>query len=205
MMFSENAAHVTAQLPLSGATISGLALLVAGLWAELELHAYLVSAGSGYETRIVLLGIAYGGFLACIFMMDAGVGASVACYKDTFSKGLHDGLTQSLANYKYPERANFDFTQSTLHCCGVNNYTDWLSRQKLIPLSCCVESNQCVPANYNQIYNRGCYDVIVEHVNSNMNLIIGVAIGMAIFPLFGTILSCCLANYIKKSKYDAIN
>ena len=47
----------------------------------------------------------------CIFMMDAGVGASVVCYRDTFAKGLHDGLTQTIATYD-PQKANFDFAQS---------------------------------------------------------------------------------------------
>lgn len=57
--------------------------------------------------------IQYGGFLACIFMMDAGVGASVACYRDTFAKGLHDGLTQTLASNN-PNKDNFNFAQATV-------------------------------------------------------------------------------------------
>lgn len=44
-------------------------------------------------------------------MMDAGVGASVVCYRDTFAKGLHDGLTQTIATYD-PQKPNFDFAQS---------------------------------------------------------------------------------------------
>lgn len=46
-------------------------------------------------------------------MMDAGVAASVACYRDTFAKGLYDGLTQTINNYD-PQKANFDFAQSTV-------------------------------------------------------------------------------------------
>lgn len=46
-------------------------------------------------------------------MMDAGVGASVACYRDTFAKGLNNGLTHTITNYDQ-NKANFDFAQSTV-------------------------------------------------------------------------------------------
>lgn len=60
-----------------------------------------------------LLILQYGGFLVCIFMMDAGVGASAVCYRDTFARGLHDGLTKTIISYD-PQKANFDFAQSTV-------------------------------------------------------------------------------------------
>lgn len=47
-----------------------------------------------------------------------------------------------------------------MHCCGVNNYTDWmrLSPQRVIPISCCLDPNRCVTANYNDVYQRvSCY------------------------------------------------
>ncbi|XP_063376448.1 tetraspanin-7-like [Cydia fagiglandana] len=209
--------------------LSGLLLLIVGLWAEFDLYKYmqLSSEFSGTAPH-AMIGIAalivlvssvafsciikgqpvllyiYGGFLACIFMMDAGVGASVACYRDTFSKGLYDGLTQTLVSSDQ-HRGNFDLAQATLHCCGVSNYTDWVRVQRSIPLSCCVNPDDCITANYSHVYQAGCYKVIVEYLESNMNILIGIAIGTALFPLVGTVLSCCLASYIKKSKYDSMN
>ncbi|XP_072937089.1 tetraspanin-7-like [Epargyreus clarus] len=211
--------------------LTGLLILVVGLWAEFDLYKYMeLSPEFSGTAPHVIIGIAgliilissvafsciikgqpvllyiYGGFLACIFMMDAGVGASVACYRDTFSKGLHDGLTQTIVNYD-PKKANFDFAQSTLHCCGVANYTDWirLSSQKVIPTSCCVDPNHCVTANYNNVYQRGCFEVISDYLESNMDILVGIAIGTALLPLTGAILSCFLAHYIVKSKYDVMN
>ncbi|XP_073941976.1 tetraspanin-7-like [Choristoneura fumiferana] len=211
--------------------LSGLVLLVVGLWAQFDLHRYMeLSSEFSGTAPLVVVGLAglivlvssvafsciikgqpvllyiYGGFLACIFVMDAGVGASVACYRDTFAKGLHDGLTQTLITYD-PHKGNFDFAQANLHCCGVSNYSDWvrLSPQRTIPTSCCVDPNSCVTANYSDVYQEGCYKVIVEYLQSNMNLLMGIAIGTALFPLVGTILSCFLASYIKKSKYDVMN
>ncbi|KAL0894927.1 hypothetical protein ABMA27_013428 [Loxostege sticticalis] len=211
--------------------VTGLLLLVVGLWAEFDLYTYMeLSPEFSGTAPHVLIGIAgliilvssvafsciikgqpvllyiYGGFLACIFMMDAGVGASVACYRDTFAKGLHDGLTQTLASNN-PNKDNFNFAQATLHCCGVSNYTDWtrLSPKRVIPTSCCLDPNNCITANYKDVYQRGCYEVIVEYLTSNMDLLMGIAIGTALLPLVGTFLSCCLASYIKKSKYDVMN
>ncbi|CAH2067081.1 unnamed protein product, partial [Iphiclides podalirius] len=211
--------------------LTGLLVLVAGLWAEFDLYKYMeLSPEFSGTAPLVMIGIAslivlissiafsciikgqpvllfiYGGFLACIFMMDVGVAASVACYRDTFAKGLHDGLTQTINSYD-PHKANFDFAQSTLHCCGVSNYTDWIrsSPLKVIPMSCCVDPTHCITANYSDVYQKGCYDVIVEYLEANMDILIGIAVGTGVLPLIGSILSCLLASYIKKSKYDVMN
>ncbi|XP_032530105.2 tetraspanin-7-like [Danaus plexippus] len=211
--------------------LAGLLILVVGLWAEFDLYKYMeLSPEFSGTAPHVIIGISglivlissvafsciikgqpvllyiYGGFLVCIFMTDAGVGASVVCYRDTFAKGLHDGLTHTIVTYN-PQKPNFDFAQSTLYCCGVNNYTDWmrLSPQRVIPISCCLDPNRCVTANYNDVYQRGCYEVITEYLINNMNILIGVAVGTAVLPLVGALLSCSLARYIEKSKYDVIN
>ncbi|CAH0725996.1 unnamed protein product, partial [Brenthis ino] len=211
--------------------LTGLLILIVGLWAEFDLFKYMeLSSDFSGTAPHVIIGIAgliilissvafsciikgqpvllyiYGGFLVCIFMMDAGVGASVVCYRDTFAKGLHDGLTHTIATYD-PQKANFDFAQSKLQCCGVSNYTDWmrLSPQRVIPISCCHNTNHCVTANYSNVYQQGCYEVITEYLTNNMNILIGIAIGTATLPLLGALLSCSLAWYIKKSKYDVIN
>lgn len=66
-------------------------------------------------------------------MMDAGVGASVACYKDTFSKGLYDGLTQTLTSYD-PDKANFNFAQATVRGC---DYAIKIMVMNIRKLYCC--------------------------------------------------------------------
>ncbi|CAB3230813.1 unnamed protein product [Arctia plantaginis] len=211
--------------------LTGLLLLIVGLWAEFDLHKYMeLSPEFSGTAPHVMIGIAclivvvtsiafsciikgqpvllyiYGGFLACIFMMDAGVAVAVSCYRDTFGKSLRDGLTQTIMSANQT-KTNFDFTQETFHCCGVSNYTDWilLSPQKVIPRSCCLDLQNCVTANYSKVYQRGCYEVITEYLENNMDILVGIAIGTAFLPLIGTLLSCFLASYIKKSKYDTVN
>ncbi|XP_039763371.1 tetraspanin-7-like isoform X1 [Pararge aegeria] len=211
--------------------LTGLLILVGGLWAEFDLYKYMeLSPEFSGTAPLVIIGIAslivlissiafsciikgqpvllyiYGGFLVCIFMMDAGVGASAICYRDTFARGLHDGLTKTIISYN-PQKANFDFAQSALQCCGVSNYTDWmrLSPQRVIPISCCLDKTRCVTANYSDVFQRGCYEVLTEYLTNNLNILFGMAIGTALLPLMGALLSCSLARYIEKSKYDVIN
>lgn len=47
--------------------------------------------------------------------------------------------------------------------------------------------------------------MILEYLEKNRDMLLGLAIGTAVLPLVGAILSCWLASYIKKSKYDAMN
>ncbi|KAG7311363.1 hypothetical protein JYU34_002402 [Plutella xylostella] len=209
----------------------GLALLLAGLWAEFELHKYLeLSPELSGSVPHVLLGVAglslavssvafscivkgqpvllyaYSGFLGAISIMIAGVGMSLFCYRETFPKGLHDGLTQSVLTYD-PDRNNIDFAQANMQCCGVSNYTDWvrLSPKRVIPFSCCVDPTHCVIANYSDVYQKGCYDTMLEYMDNNMNIIVGVALGTAMLPMIGTLVACSLAEAINKAKYDEIN
>lgn len=54
-------------------------------------------------------------------------------------------------------------------------------------------------------YFQGCYEVLTEYLTDNLNILFGIAIGTALLPLLGAMLSCSLARYIEKSKYDVIN
>ncbi|KAJ2953750.1 hypothetical protein O0L34_g1377 [Tuta absoluta] len=211
--------------------LTGLVLLTVGLWALFDLYKYLeLSPEFSGTAPHVLIGIAsliivvssvafscilkgqpvllciYGAFLLCIFLMDLGVGVTVVCYKGTFSEGLRNGLTSTVMSYN-PEKVNFDFAQSTLHCCGVSNYTDWvrLSPQRVIPISCCVDPERCVIANYNDVYQKGCYETILKYLNNNISIFFGIAAGTAMLPLLGALATCVLANVLVTAKYNAMH
>ncbi|KAI5632175.1 tetraspanin family domain-containing protein [Phthorimaea operculella] len=208
----------------------GLFLLGVGLWMLLDLYKYweLSPEFSGTAPH-VLIGIAlllivttsiafsciirgqsvllflHGALLMVVFFLDLGVGVTLATYGHTFREGLHNGLTNTLMSYD-PEKVNFDFAQSALHCCGVSNYTDWvrLSPQRVIPISCCVDPQRCVIANYNDVYQRGCYETILEYLNSNSDMLIGMALATCLLPFFGSFATCVLANITTKGRYDAM-
>ncbi|RLU26086.1 hypothetical protein DMN91_002249 [Ooceraea biroi] len=52
--------------------------------------------------------------------------------------------------------------------------------------------------------STGCYNRVVDFINSNIGLVAGTAIGVAFFPLVGIFLACCLASNINKTEYEQV-
>ncbi|KAJ8949023.1 hypothetical protein NQ318_005197 [Aromia moschata] len=105
----------------------------------------------------------------------------------------------------------WDSLQTSLHCCGVDNYTDyqsneaWARGDKIIPESCCVLDDSkkpltsgCTtsPSDVNSYYMKGCYKAVMNWVMTHLNVVIGVAIGFGLIEILGIFLSFCLAKSI---------
>ncbi|XP_045367028.2 tetraspanin-33 isoform X2 [Camelus bactrianus] len=114
---------------------------------------------------------------------------------------------------------------TTFSCCGGISYKDWSqnmyfncsednpSRERCsVPYSCCLPTpNQAVintmcgqgmqALDYLEaskvIYTNGCIDRLVNWIHSNLFLLGGVALGLAIPQLVGILLSMILVNQIK--------
>ena len=63
---------------------------------------------------------------------------------------------------------SWNYLQTTLKCCGVDNYTNWENNQKftngtLLPESCCDKSSSCTTeATYNKYNTKGCLEEILR-------------------------------------------
>ncbi|KAK2858978.1 hypothetical protein Q5P01_003598 [Channa striata] len=119
-----------------------------------------------------------------------------------------------------------DFGQMEFDCCGGVTYTDWSNNMYFncskdnpstercsVPFSCCVISKEKLVVvntmcgqgkqelNYleagNYIHTSGCIDKLVNWIHSNLFLIGGIALGLAIPQLVGIFLSQILINQIK--------
>lgn len=119
-----------------------------------------------------------------------------------------------------------DFGQREFGCCGAVTYTDWSQNMYFnctqdnpsnercsVPFSCCnlSEDKQVVINTMcgagmqhleyieagDHIYTNGCIDKLVNWIHSNMFLLGGVALGLAIPQLVGILLSQILINQIK--------
>ncbi|XP_055367966.1 tetraspanin-33 isoform X2 [Betta splendens] len=118
-----------------------------------------------------------------------------------------------------------DFGQVEFNCCGGVTYTDWSqnmyfnckeenpSRERCsVPFSCCIISQDKMVINtmcghgiqeldYGEagkhIHTNGCIDKLVNWIHSNLFLIGGIALGLAIPQLVGMLLSQILINQIK--------
>lgn len=186
---------------------SGAALLaLASLGAVLAIAAVLACCctARGHPALLYL----YGAFLAVVALLELGAGASVYAYRTSLNEGFDQGLNESMAAYGQDRSKSnhIDTMQSTLHCCGNRGYTDWydLDPPKEVPLSCCKSQNKCEPQNVDEIYTEGCYNRVLDFINSNIGLVAGTAIGVAFFPLVGIFLACCLASNINKAEYEQV-
>lgn len=93
-----------------------------------------------------------------------------------------------------------------LGCCGNIDYKDWysLNPPRPVPRSCCKQPGpiRCDTQDETQIYNQGCYIKVTQYLERNMGRIAISALGVALFPLVGSILSIALAKNINKAKYE---
>ncbi|CAL1674680.1 unnamed protein product [Lasius platythorax] len=211
---------------------SGLLMLCIGIWMRIQLRDYmnmnvqgsgaallaLASLGAVLAVAAVLaccctarghpaLLYLYGAFLALVALLELGAGASIYAYRTNLNEGFDQGLNESMAAYGQDRAmsSHIDTMQSTLHCCGNRGYTDWpnMNPPKEIPLSCC-KLSECEPDDVDQIYTDGCYNRVLDFINSNIGLVAGTAIGVAFFPLVGIFLACCLASNINKAEYEQV-
>ncbi|XP_043964591.1 tetraspanin-33 isoform X2 [Gambusia affinis] len=110
-------------------------------------------------------------------------------------------------------------------CCGATTYLDWSnniyfdcnqsnpSRERCsVPFSCCILSRNESVVNTmcgqgmqerefgeagKEIHTNGCIDMLVDFIHSNMFILGGIALGLAIPELVGMFLSQILINQIK--------
>ncbi|NXW12094.1 TSN33 protein, partial [Fregetta grallaria] len=118
-----------------------------------------------------------------------------------------------------------DFGQKEFSCCGGVSYKDWSqnmyfnctaanpSRERCsVPFSCCLrDTDQAVintmcgqgmqAMSYLEasayIYTNGCIDKLVNWIHSNLFLLGGIALGLAVPQLVGILLAQILINQIR--------
>lgn len=132
--------------------------------------------------------------------------------RDTFENSIKDGISSSLDSY--PSEEAIDLLQSTLHCCGLNTYSDWFKtewakNETNVPQSCCkVSVNRCTHLNVTKpadIYVDGCYKITFNIIESKYSLIGGIGFGSAVVVLLGAILSWTLSHNLDKNKYEPVD
>ncbi|KAK2528964.1 Tspan6 [Columba guinea] len=108
-----------------------------------------------------------------------------------------------------------DTIQRTLHCCGVQNYSDWEKTeyftQRGIPRSCCKSQDDCSEEDLKdvrkaklKVFVDGCFFLVTSTMESKMSVVAGISFGIACFQLVGIILACCLSQYITNNQYEMV-
>nr|XP_023026022.1 tetraspanin-9 [Leptinotarsa decemlineata]XP_023026023.1 tetraspanin-9 [Leptinotarsa decemlineata]XP_023026024.1 tetraspanin-9 [Leptinotarsa decemlineata]XP_023026025.1 tetraspanin-9 [Leptinotarsa decemlineata]XP_023026026.1 tetraspanin-9 [Leptinotarsa decemlineata] len=165
----------------------------------------------------------YASFLLIILILEVVAVSLAVVYKAKAEEEIKNSLKLSISKY-YSKSDNEDAItlswnkiQIALHCCGVDNYTDyqtneqWLNSDKVIPESCCVlDSNNkpltptCTtsPNEVNSFYDKGCFGAFLNWMINHSNLLVAIAIGFLLVELIGIFLSCYLSKSVKRSRIN---
>ena len=78
--------------------------------------------------------------------------------------------------FKNKETMAWDIMQRSLHCCGVNNYTDWLLLPSLTVPGSCEKNVTKIPTDYkgygeNPFFTDGCYGIVKKKLDTDMMII----------------------------------
>ncbi|XP_062610145.1 tetraspanin-18B-like isoform X2 [Saccostrea cucullata] len=93
-------------------------------------------------------------------------------------------------------------------CCGFNSPSDWnnatyFNSSAAVPVSCCIDrnANGCNAAiNNSTIYSQGCYTKMLTWIQSNVDMLGGFGISVALFQLLGLGFTFCLCKRAGKNK-----
>lgn len=184
--------------------ISSTAYVLIGFGSVVFLVGFLGCLGGCKQWKWALA--LYIFFLVIIFIGEFSGGIMAAVYKSKVTDELSKTLKKSVAEYKNSSliRQAWDDVQKTIHCCGVDSYTDYVKVAHFnttvpVPDSCCHGNTlncriEAMPSNtthsFKNLYNEGCLNTLQDQLKSNLSIIIGVAIGIAMIQLFGIILAC---------------
>ncbi|KAL6116800.1 tspan33 [Pungitius sinensis] len=165
--------------------------------------------------------------LTVIFLLQLTAGVLGFVFSDKARDRVTGMINNAIVHYREDiDLQNLiDFGQKEFGCCGGVTYTDWSqnlyfnctqdnpSRERCsVPFSCCILSDDKVVINTmcgtgvqlleyveagDHIHTNGCIDKLVDWIHSNMFLLGGVALGLAIPELVGILLSQILINQIK--------
>ncbi|XP_042561712.1 tetraspanin-33 [Clupea harengus] len=164
--------------------------------------------------------------LTVIFLLQLTAGILGFVFSDKARGKVNEVINRSIIHYRddLDLQNLIDFGQREFSCCGGVSYKDWSqnmyfnctderSRESCaVPFSCCLLSKQETVINTlcgygmqklntveagNFIHTSGCIDKLVNWLHSNLYLLGGVALGLAVPQLVGLFLSQNLIQQIK--------
>lgn len=166
--------------------------------------------------------------LTLIFLLQLSAGIVGFIFADKAQGKVTKMINNAIVHYRddLDLQNLIDFGQREFDCCGGVTFTDWQhnmyfnctadnpsSERCSVPYSCCHISKDKAVINTmcgsglqelnfleagKVIHTNGCIDKLVNWIHSNMFLLGGIALGLAIPQLVGIMLSQILINQIKE-------
>ncbi|KAM8976510.1 tetraspanin-7 [Pelodytes ibericus] len=159
----------------------------------------------------------YAMFLSLVFLAELIAGISGFVFRHEIKDTFLRTYTEAIQKYNgQDERSRaVDNVQENLRCCGIQSYTNWTSSDYWptngIPSSCCANVTDCNQSDMRnmtiastKVYQRGCYELVTDFMETNMGIIAGVAFGIAFSQLIGMLLACCLSRFITANQYEMV-
>ncbi|XP_030211199.1 tetraspanin-33 [Gadus morhua] len=167
-------------------------------------------------------------FLILIFLLQLAAGILGFIFSDKARAKVTELINDAVIHYRddLDLQNLIDYGQREFGCCGGTAFTDWQhnmyfnctpenrSRERCsVPYSCCLISKDEAVINTmcgsglqlqnfleaaELIYTNGCIDKLVDWIHSNLFLLGGVALGLAIPQLVGIMLSQIMINQIRE-------
>lgn len=165
--------------------------------------------------------------LTIIFLLQIAAGVLGFIFSDKARGKVTEMINKAITHYRddLDLQNLIDFGQREFSCCGGLTYTDWSqnmyfdckpknpSRERCsVPFSCCIITKEKEVINTmcgqgiqeldylaagEHIYTNGCIDKLVDWIHSNLFILGGIALGLAIPQLVGILLSQILIGQIK--------
>uniref|UniRef100_A0A8C4V8E5 Tetraspanin n=1 Tax=Falco tinnunculus TaxID=100819 RepID=A0A8C4V8E5_FALTI len=158
-------------------------LIVIG--AILMVIGFLGCCGAQKESKCLLMMF----FSVVLIIFIAEIAAAVVALVYT---GLAETLLTAVVTPLLKEKYGVDkslthiwnVTMTEVHCCGLNNYTDfddsyWYKTWGTYPEPCCKDLQPCNSTLAAHSEVPGCFDQILEEIKTNAGVVGGVAAGIA--------------------------
>ncbi|KAF6721022.1 CD82 antigen [Oryzias melastigma] len=178
--------------------------------------------GAIFEIRCVL-----GLYFTCLLViLVAQITAGALMYlqkekvNEHMSKIVNKELGRYVGNGSSTEQA-WDFIQKKMECCGWMGHEDWKDNaiilnnsQLLFPCSCqnlTLTSDNSSDNGFCEaqtpdwpVYNVGCSATVENWLITNIGVVLGICLSVALIELLGMILSICLCRNIGTADYSKV-
>nr|XP_054494573.1 tetraspanin-1 [Agelaius phoeniceus] len=165
--------------------VVNVAYLLIVIGAILLVIGFLGCYGAQKESKCLLMMF----FSVVLIIFIAEVAAAVVALVFTgLAETLLTGLVTPLLKEKYGVDEAFtqiwNVTMSEVHCCGLNNYTDFnnsyfYDTHHGYPVQCCDTQEPCNSTVAAEVAVQGCFKQILEEIRTNAGVAGGVAAGIA--------------------------
>jgi hypothetical protein len=143
--------------------------------------------------------------LMCVILVLEVAAASVfVAYQNEASQNLKQGLNETVNHINNDSNDKIAINvmntiQSVFKCCGCDGPKDYAN----ITIMQTCETNNSTKLNP-IYYQNGCYQTIMDYINSHLPVLLGVAISLIVFQIFCLVISIRVCLNIRYDGYEDI-